>query len=114
MSRAAKHEAFYHSGAWQQCRKAYIAQRRGIDGGLCEICHETPGKIVHHKQELNASNVDDADVSLAFDKLQYVCKGCHDKIHGYAHKQQRQSRVWFDAFGNAHSHEAPRSEEPVF
>ena len=31
-------KAFYKSKAWQQCRAGYIAYRRGLDGGMCEIC----------------------------------------------------------------------------
>ena len=31
---------FYKSQAWQDCRKAYIAKRMQIDGGLCEECHD--------------------------------------------------------------------------
>lgn len=76
-------EAFYNSKAWQRCRATLISNRVNLDGGLCEICHEVPGYIVDHIQELTPENIDDPNVTLNLDNLQYVCKKCHDKKHGY-------------------------------
>ena len=92
-------KAFYKSRAWQQCRAGYIAYRRGLDGGMCEICQEVPGYIVHHKQHITPHNINNPDVTLNWSNLQYVCKHCHDVEHGYC-DQSKPSRVTFDADGN--------------
>lgn len=92
-------KAFYKSKAWQQCRAGYIAYRRGLDGGMCEICQEVPGYIVHHKQHITPHNINNPDVTLNWSNLQYVCKHCHDVEHGYC-DQSKPSRVTFDADGN--------------
>lgn len=36
---------FYKSKQWQKCRASYILKRQGIDGGMCETCHQEPGKL---------------------------------------------------------------------
>ena len=41
--------AFYNSKRWKDCRRAYIAKRISIDGGMCETCHEVPGYIGQHQ-----------------------------------------------------------------
>lgn len=92
-------KGFYKSKAWQRCRAGYIAFRRGVDGGMCEICRDVPGYIVHHKQHITSHNVNDPDVTLNWSNLQYVCKHCHDVEHGYC-EQSQPSRVQFDADGN--------------
>lgn len=71
---------FYRSRRWQMCRAEYIARRVGVDGGLCELCRDAPGYIVHHKQWLTPDNITDPDVSLSASNLLYVCKRCHDAI----------------------------------
>lgn len=73
---------FYKSIAWQKCRKGYIAHRQAINGGLCETCHEKPGYIVHHKEELTPENINDPDVALGFGNLKYDCLECHNKENG--------------------------------
>lgn len=91
---------FYKSMAWRRCRASYIAYRQGIDGGMCEVCRQMPGVIVHHKVHLTPDNITDPDVSLAHSNLQLVCKHCHDVIHGYCEQSVRLARVSFDADGN--------------
>lgn len=76
-------KAFYNSDAWQACRNAYISDRILIDGGLCEICHEVPGYIVHHIKELTPDSINNPDITLNTNNLQYVCKKCHDKHHEF-------------------------------
>ena len=76
-------KAFYKSKKWQNCRRSFIDERTLIDGGLCQICHKRLGYIVHHKIMLNASNINDASVSLNFDNLMFVCKDCHDNLPGH-------------------------------
>lgn len=73
----------YLSKAWQSLRDSYIAERRAIDGGLCEECHEAPGYIVHHKVSVTESNIDDVNVTLNRENLMYVCKNCHDGFEGH-------------------------------
>lgn len=73
---------FYNSTAWKKCRAAYISYRKSIDGAMCENCHERPGYIVHHRQELTPENINDPDIALGFENLKYECLECHNKEHG--------------------------------
>lgn len=72
-------KAFYNSTKWKMCRKAYIEHRKAIDGGMCETCHEIPGYIVHHKEELTPENINDSDIALSFQNLKFDCHVCHQK-----------------------------------
>ena len=94
-------EAFYKSRRWQKCREAYIAYRKGIDGGLCETCHKKLGRIVHHKIPLTPGNINDPEVSLGMANLKYDCKDCHEQEdHGYRKKQpEEMPRYYFDEKG---------------
>lgn len=74
-------KAFYNSNAWQACRAAYIAQRRLVDGGMCEDCGEAPGEELHHTTFLTPGNIHDAKVTLNPEKLKWLCKECHFKAH---------------------------------
>ncbi|MBM6680078.1 hypothetical protein [Pseudoflavonifractor capillosus] len=74
---------FYKSKAWQRCRAAYIAQRRLVDGGLCESCRREPGYIVHHKIVLTPENIHNPEVALNHRYLAYECKACHDFHEGH-------------------------------
>jgi hypothetical protein len=71
---------FYKSGAWKRARKDYIDYRMAIDGGICEICQEEPGYIVHHKIWLDDTTCNDPEISLNQNNFQYVCLVCHNKI----------------------------------
>ena len=89
-------------------QKDFIIQKLGrgaerrtsrIDGGMCETCHEVPGYIVHHKEELTPKNINNSDVALNFDNLKYDCHICHNKEN----KQEEINglvRVEFDEEGN--------------
>lgn len=72
-------KAFYNSAKWKMCRKAYIEHRKAIDGGMCETCHEAPGYIVHHKEELTPENINNPDIALSFQNLKFDCHICHQK-----------------------------------
>lgn len=74
---------FYTTKQWKACRKSYIQKRIMIDGGLCEECHDAPGYIVHHKEILTPANINEPDITLNHDNLEYVCKKCHDKFEGH-------------------------------
>ena len=68
---------FYKSKAWARCRASYIAERQGIDGGLCERCHKALGYIVHHKVHITPANISNPDVTLNHDNLQYAWQALH-------------------------------------
>ena len=70
---------FYRSPAWRRARRAYIDERMAIDGGLCEVCGEEPGLIVHHKIWLDDINCNDPEISLNQDNFLYECQTCHNK-----------------------------------
>ena len=40
---------FYKSLVWRRARAGYVSYRIAVDGGLCEVCGQRLGKIVHHK-----------------------------------------------------------------
>ena len=83
-------KAFYKSKEWKECRAAYIQSVNG----LCERCLKkgivNPGYIVHHKIHLTPENINNSEITLNWDNLEYVCKECQkcwcvivlfDKIH---------------------------------
>ena len=70
---------FYKTQAWRRARDAYIAQRKAIDGGLCEACGDEPGRIVHHKIWLDDINCNDPEISLNPENFMYECQTCHNK-----------------------------------
>ncbi len=76
-------KSFYKSGPWRNCRDGYIRERRRIDGGVCEVCRENMGYIVHHKILLTPENINDPEVSLNWRNLSYECKACHDRHEGH-------------------------------
>lgn len=86
-------KAFYKSKTWQHTRAAYMASV----GGLCEECLKKgivrAGEIVHHKTPLAPNNINDPEVSLAWDNLELLCRDCHAMMHG----GERRYKV--DAFG---------------
>ena len=93
-------KSFYKSRAWARCRASYIAERQSVDGGLCERCRKALGYIVHHKVAITPANINDPEVTLNHDNLQYLCKACHDEIHGYCGNQKEKPRCEFDEKGN--------------
>lgn len=72
---------FYRSAAWRRCRDAYVADRVMTDGGMCEDCGELPGQELHHIRPLAPDNIGNADVTLGWDNLVWLCRGCHFKAH---------------------------------
>lgn len=85
-------KAFYKSVAWQKCRAAYIQSVFG----LCERC-QRPGDILHHKELLTPQNINDPNVTLAWENLQYLCQECHNREHGL---NSTADGLMFDAVGN--------------
>lgn len=93
---------FYKSKAWETTRNSYF---NSVDG-LCERClqrgYYVPGEIVHHKQHLTPENINDASVTLGFDNLELLCRGCHATEHPeiYHRRNVAANRVTFDIYGN--------------
>lgn len=90
---------FYKSKAWQRCRASFIAKRETIDGGLCEHCKNKRGYIVDHIVEISPDNIDDVDIILNHDNLQYLCLECHNTKTFGKHKNTREN-LFFDEEGN--------------
>ncbi len=91
---------FYDSKQWKQCRKAYISKRRAADGGMCEQCKERLGYMVHHKIQLTPDNINNTEISLNPELLEYVCKPCHDREEGHFIGPGPEKRFTFDRDGN--------------
>lgn len=69
-------KAFYKSKAWLSCRDGFIKSVHG----LCNRCGN-PGHIVHHKELLTLSNINNPDITLNWELLEYLCQDCHNKEH---------------------------------
>ena len=93
-------KAFYNSIAWQKCRDGYIQSVQG----LCERCikegHYIPGYIVHHKILLMPENINNPDITLRWDNLEYVCHDCHNKEHHGSGEGVTADGLMFDGCGN--------------
>ena len=91
---------FYKSDKWLKCREAYIKHRIAIDGGMCEVCKDNLGYIVHHKVPLTPENIDNPNITLNFKYLQYDCKKCHDREDVHPIIKDKQLNCEFDENGN--------------
>lgn len=93
-------DSFYSSAAWQETRKAFAKSKKY----LCERCLArgliVPGVIVHHKQHINAKNINDPQITLNRDNLQLLCRDCHSEVH------RRQKRYTVDNSGRVTSKES--------
>ena len=68
---------------------------------MCQRCGKELGVIVHHKEHLTPSNINDPSVSLSFDNLELVCRDCHADVHPEIYEREAPvQRVAFDAYGN--------------
>ena len=93
-------KSFYKSKKWQACRNAYIQQRILIDGGMCERCKQMTGYIVHHKIKLTPNNINNPDVILNHNNLEWLCHACHDEEHYLdMHGTERKQYAVFDVNG---------------
>lgn len=72
---------FYKSKAWRVCKDSYIVKVNG----LCERCNAKgilkPGKIVHHKKHITPMNINNPNITLNHDNLEYLCQDCHNQEH---------------------------------
>lgn len=48
--------------------------------GMCERCGQ-PASQVHHKIYLTDSNLQDPEISLAWENLELLCDKCHAEEH---------------------------------
>ena len=71
----AEAKRFYNSSQWRKCRASYIST---VPGGLCEHCQDSMGYIVDHITEINMHNINDPNITLNHDNLQYLCLQCHN------------------------------------
>lgn len=101
---------FYNSKAWEDVRRT-IWLRQNL---LCYYCNkpcyvsgisEYKPKgyrrigIVHHKEHLTDTNIDDINISLNPDNLIGVCKQCHETIC-HNHSLGTRKEYNFDNEGN--------------
>lgn len=88
-------KGFYQSAAWKRTRQTVVKRANG----LCERCKAAglyvPGVIVHHKEYITPTNVQDASITLNLDNLEYLCEDCHNKEH----KAKPNNRYRFDSDG---------------
>jgi 5-methylcytosine-specific restriction enzyme A len=85
---------FYNSSAWKKCRKEYIAKVYG----LCEHC-DKPGYILDHINEITPYNINNPDITLNHNNLQYLCTSCHNKKTFRKYSPTREGFT-FDEQGN--------------
>lgn len=94
---------FYNSPSWKKTREAYKSYKRG----LCEKCLENgiikAGVEVHHIQPLTQKNINDANVTLAWNNLMLLCIPCHDEIHHRKKDHNRHKRYVVSSDGKIYS-----------
>lgn len=92
-------KSFYNSKRWVDCRYGYVQSV----GGLCERCltndRYKPGKIVHHKEYITPSNINDTYITLSWSNLEYLCQDCHNREHHGGDYTIRDD-IEFDGEGN--------------
>lgn len=85
---------FYNSKKWEKCRTAY---KQSVFE-LCERCGN-PGDEVHHKTYLTPENINDPEITLAWENLELLCESCHSKEHMSKYDVTR-GDVMFDSEGD--------------
>jgi 5-methylcytosine-specific restriction protein A len=85
---------FYRTAKWLKCRASYIQSVFG----MCEHC-DKPGYIVDHIIEINSGNINDPEITLNHDNLQYLCTSCHNK-KTFGKAEVTRDDVRFDGVGN--------------
>lgn len=77
---------FYRSKKWEKFRQVVVNERLTDKGeSICELCGKPIVNrydlILHHKTELNETNVKDVNISLNPDNIMLLHFKCHNKIH---------------------------------
>lgn len=92
-------QPFYRSSAWRKTRAGYIKSV----GGLCERCMKKGlivlGRIVHHVVYITEENIDDPEITLNWNNLEYLCQDCHNKEH-FGVSDVLEAGLAFDSDGN--------------
>lgn len=94
LKHTAEAKRFYKSKQWRECRESYISKVFGI----CEHCGGS-GYICDHIIEINSDNINDPDITLNHDNLQFLCTPCHNKKTFTRYEPLREG-LSFDANGN--------------
>lgn len=84
--------SFYSSKAWRDCRDSFMLSKNGI----CERC-EGMAYIVHHKEHISPTSINDPNVTLSWDNLEALCLTCHNITHGDG--EPVRADVMFDSQG---------------
>ena len=91
---------FYQSKKWVECRRSYIQTVQG----LCQKCLSrnkyTPGLILHHEILLTPSNINNPNITLNHEHLEYLCLECHNITHGASDIGVIREGLMFDMEGN--------------
>lgn len=69
-------KSLYQSKQWKQTQAAYISSQHYI----CERCGNV-ARIVHHREYITPSNINDYNITLNWDNLEAVCIDCHNIEH---------------------------------
>lgn len=76
---------FYRSKEWERLVRTLRMERETEDGLVCAYCGKPIVKkydaILHHKKHLTEENVNDAEIALNPDNLEFVHHKCHSRIH---------------------------------
>lgn len=90
-------KGFYKSKQWIKCRQSYIKSVNGV----CERCGDV-GYIVHHKKHLDEYNINNPEVTLNWDNLEYLCLECHNQHHKFGKNNYKSTMdgLIFDDEGN--------------
>lgn len=67
---------FYSSSLWQRNRLTFLQSKNFV----CNRCKGV-AILAHHKIELTEQNVNDFNISLAWDNLEALCNLCHEQHH---------------------------------
>lgn len=109
MDYGVRHIKFYKSKAWNDVRKI-IWLKQNL---LCNRCHKPVyvdgiseyipkdkrvKGIVHHKEYISDSNINDINITLNQDNLEGLCIDCHNKEH--ITTQSTRQEYKFDELGN--------------
>lgn len=90
---------FYKTQQWKKCREGYYKAHP-----LCEVCLKmgivTPGEIVHHKEHVTPSNLDDNSILTNWDNLETLCRDHHGEAHS-EYKDAKRYKV--DEYGNVYA-----------
>lgn len=107
-------QRFYNSRAWRTVRDGYAMSQDYICERCNRVCYTKGDKryinakkqgqdvvfgIVHHKEYITPTNINDPYITLSYENLEYLCITCHNKIHMTTNTEIRDD-ISFDKEGN--------------